>query len=760
MKKVKIIKKEFLLEKTEKLFIYLKDAGLPGMVFLALIIGVVGGLGAVGFHYLINGIKYIFFGSTAGDGFLISVRSLPWYYRIAAPAIGGLIIGPFVTYLVEEAKGHGVPEVMEAVALKSGKIRPLIVPLKALVSAVCIGSGGSAGREGPIVQIGAAFGSSVGQFMKLSPKKVETLLGAGAAAGIAGTFNAPMAGVIFSLEVLLKDIEMDNFSPIVVASVVGTAVANLFFGQRKALLAIPEHTFVSFWEFIPYIGLGVVAAIVALLFSNSLYSLEHFFEKIKFPAFLKPALGGLLLGLLALLIPEIHATGYPVMEAALHGHLPVITAFTLMLGKILATDLTLGSGGSGGVFAPSLFIGAMMGSAYGGFLHSLFPGVVAGASSYGLVGMGAMFAGATHAPLTSIIILFEMTRDPMIFLPLMFACIISTVLTSRFQKKNIYTTKLLNRGVDIDELRETSVLRNIQVREIMSEDLITLSGDNSIKDAREIFKKTFYSHLPVLEKETDEFLGMMSYQQILSQLEEIQESDEKILVKEYIFPSPAVLSEHDDLLTALKLSNKVNMKVLPVLQKGKTDKLRGVLSRSNIIEAYHRAVSGEEKLKDDLSLTPLVEVDVCRLIDFSLKAINKQAEEKNIEIECKIPDNPPMVSANSNKISWVLTNLVGNALRYTEPGGKITVTVEYKDDLVYISVTDRGPGIPEKYHHKIFEKYVQLEEGDTEGKGIGLSIAREIIEEHGGDIWVESTVGEGSTFTFTLETLPEYTEDE
>ncbi|MFW5999415.1 MAG: chloride channel protein [Halanaerobiaceae bacterium] len=736
----KIIRKLISQEKV-------KFSSVPGMVIIAVIIGAVGGIGAVLFHHLIHAIQVLFFGG--GEDFLAAVRTLPWYYRLAAPALGGLIIGPFVTFVVQEAKGHGVPEVMESVALKAGRIRPLVAPLKALVSAVCIGSGGSAGREGPIVQIGAAFGSTVGQYLKLNPRKVETLLGAGAAAGIAGTFNAPLAGVIFALEVLLRDIELDSFSPIVVASVVGTATANIFFGPREAIFNIPEHTIVSFWEFIPYIGLGIVAAGVALLFSNSLYSLEHLFEKINFPAYLKPALGGLLLGTLAFRLPEIQATGYPVIEEALHGRLPVLTAFILMLAKILATDLTLGSGGSGGVFAPSLFIGSMMGAAYGGALQMFFPEFVAGASSYAIVGMGAMFAGATHAPLTAIIILFEMTRDPMIFLPLMFACIISTVITSHLQHKNIYTTKLLNRGVDIDSVRESSVLRNIQVGEIMNREYFAVSDRYSIAQVREMFRDTLYSHLPVISEKTGGFIGMLSYQQVLSYLEE-ESGDSPI--GEFIFPSPLALKEQDDLLTALKLCNKIDMEVLPVISDYGFRELLGLVGRKDIIKAYHRELTSASDF--EISLASYQEVEVHDLVDFALKPLKQLVEEKDINIVRKIPGNLPPVSANSTKISWVLTNLLGNAIRYSKKGDKVVISASNKKSMVYISVTDNGPGIPEKYRQEIFKKYVQLDKDINEGKGIGLSISREIIEDHGGDIWVESKEGEGSTFTFTLETLP------
>ena len=455
---------------------------MPRMVVLATIVGIVGGLGAVGFHYLILLFKYVFWGATSTATFLDSVRSLPWYWRILAPAVGGLIVGPLVTYVVKEAKGHGVPEVMESVVLRGGSIRFRVAPLKAVISAICIGSGGAAGREGPIVQIGATFGSAFARFLKLTPQKVETLLAAGAAAGIAGTFNAPLAGVIFSMEVLVKKIKLDSFSPIIVAAVVGTAVANSLFNRTTPIFDIPVHELVSYWELFFYVGLGIVGGLVALLYQNSLYATEHFFESLPFPPrAIKAAVGGLMLGLLALTLPQIHSTGYPVMESALHSRLSLGLVFALLLGKILATSLTLGSGGSGGIFAPALFIGSMMGAAYGMIVHSLFPNVTAPATSYAAIGMGTVFAGATHAPLTAIIILFEMTRDPKIMVPMMLACIIASVLTKRLQKWNIYTKKLLNRGIDIDAIAEEAELLTL-VERLADRDLTSGSIESQIRD--------------------------------------------------------------------------------------------------------------------------------------------------------------------------------------------------------------------------------------------------------------------------------------
>ncbi|MFW6023094.1 MAG: chloride channel protein, partial [Halanaerobiaceae bacterium] len=715
---------------------------------LSVLVGIIGGLGAVAFHYLISIIKNIFFGVGSHGGILDVVYGLPWYYRIGVPVLGGLIVGPIVTYIVSEAKGHGVPEVMESLNLRSGIIRARVAPMKAVVSAITIGSGGSSGSEGPIVQIGAGFGSALGQFLKLSPDNVEVLLSAGAAAGIAGTFNAPLAGVIFSMEILLKNIKFKSFSPIVVASVTGSAVANVFFGQRGAIFDIPAHTIVSFWEFIPYLGLGLFAALIALLFENSLYFTEHIIENLSFPEFLKPALGAFLLGILALWIPQIYSTGYPVMEEALRGNFPLYLTIIFMLGKILATNMTLGSGGSGGVFAPSLFIGAMMGSSYGNIVHSILPSITAGPSSYAIVGMGAVFAGAAHAPLTSIIIMFEMTQDHKIILPMMFACIISTVAASKFQKKNIYTTKLLNRGIDIDVIGEASTIKNIKVGDVMNRNLVTIYETNTLQDAKLLFEGSLVSYIPVLSQKSGKFIGILSFRNFLDYLKDNE--NEEIMIKEIVFPINIGIYKDDSILKALEIINNIKTKIIPVFSDNDNRQLVGVISRSDIIDAYHKSIAGGEE-SNLFNLSKRESIKVKGMISFAIESIEKQAQEKKINIKTSLNDRLPTVNVNSNKIIWVLTTLLTNAIVYTPKGGEIEVSSYRDDEFVYVSVKDNGPGISLEGQKKIFKRYNPISSSNkSKGNGLALAISREIISAHNGRIWVDSIKGEGATFTFSL----------
>ena len=424
------------------------------LVALALLVGVGAGVGAIGFRYLIEGCTWIFSGHTdpsaLGHFTNPHLAFLGPFVVLVVPIVGGLLYGPLVYRFAPEARGHGVPEVMLAVHQNEGRIRGRVPIVKSLASAICIGAGGSVGREGPIVQIGSAIGSGLGQLTGMAAENTRLLVACGAAGGIGATFNAPIAGVFFGLELILRDWETRSFGLVVLAGVVATAVGRIAFGA-EAFLALPAFTLVSGWEYPLYVLLGVVAAFVGLAFIRVLYGTEDIADNIwRGPAWLRPAVGGLLLGLVLLVLPEMYGVGYPVLEGAIHGRYVVGLLLAFLAGKILATSLTMAIGGSGGVFAPSLFIGAMLGSAFGLGAHDLLPGVTAGAGAYGLVGMAAVFAAAGRAPITAVLIVFELTGDYSIILPLMLAVVVATGLSKLLSEDSIYTLKLRRRGIDIE----------------------------------------------------------------------------------------------------------------------------------------------------------------------------------------------------------------------------------------------------------------------------------------------------------------------
>ena len=557
-----------------------------------MIVGLAGGLGAVGFRHLIDFFQSICYG--AGGNLLGLAQVIPWYLKVWVPAAGGLVVGPLVYFLAREAKGHGVPEVIEAVALRSGIIRKRIVLIKSLASAICIGTGGSVGREGPIVQIGSAIGSTIGQVLRISGDRIRTLVGCGAAAGIAATFNAPIAGSMFALEVILGDFGLATFSPIVISSVVATAVSRYFLGDAPAFI-VPAYELISAWELPLYVILGLFCAMVAVTFTTILYRFEDFFDSIKFPEYLKAVLGGLILGIMGLLFPHILGVGYGAIDLALMQEISWWLLFLLMVCKIMATSITIGSGGSGGIFAPSLFMGAMAGGFFGTVAHAVFPGVTATPGAYSIVGMGAVVSGTTHGPLSAILILFEMTGDYKIILPLMIACIISSLASGQLLKESIYTLKLARRGVNIRAGKEVNVLKSIPVKDVMNPEIETIPESLNLGRLAERISKSKYNSFPVVDEEGN-LTGILSFLDYHDAAFDEHLKD-LVVAKELATHKVVTISLDDNLYNALEKITSKDFSILPVVSPDDASKLLGILTRRDIIGAYNKAVIKKPFLK-------------------------------------------------------------------------------------------------------------------------------------------------------------------
>ena len=432
---------------------FFKPGNLPHMLLLAVAVGLGGGVAAVVFHYLIDFFTWLFYGVAEAGLFVDTVEGMAWYWRLLIPALGGLLVGLIIKFgRVTEAQGHGVPEVMEAVALQQGTVRFRVAPLKALTAALSIGSGGSAGREGPIIQIGSAVGSNIGRWFNLRHEQTLTLLAAGAAAGVGGTFGAPLAGIVFAWEVLLRRLTVARTAVLMTAALTGTYLARTALDFSGPFFPGVVLSPVAWSELLLFAGLGVIAGVVAVFYDNILHVVERVFRSSRFPFVVRPALGGLLFGTITLMVPNVHETASTqvLAELLIVTSLSVGTLLLIMLAKIFATAFTLGSGGSGGIFAPALFIGATLGSAYGLFLADILPIDVAPATAYALVGMAALFGAAAHAPLTAFIIVLEMTVVPTIIAPLAVACVVSVIVAKFIQSTNIYSIELADKGVDID----------------------------------------------------------------------------------------------------------------------------------------------------------------------------------------------------------------------------------------------------------------------------------------------------------------------
>jgi CIC family chloride channel protein len=445
-----------------------------GLIAMALVVGVAAGLGAAAFRELIYLVTWVFTGrQTFGQQGHAASLHLPifgFWFVLVVPVIAGVIYGPLIHRFAREARGHGVPEVMLAVAENGGRIRPPVTIVKALASALCIGGGGSVGREGPIVQIGSALASTLGQLARMSEGRLRVIVACGAAGGIAATFNAPVTGMFFGFEIVLKEFSLDALAATILSAVTADLISRGFFGTAPFFAGVPHDLGVTNdFTYLLIVLLGIAAGLIGVAFQKALYKGEDLTNVLwgERPAWLRPVAGGLLLGLLLLALPQMYGVGYPVMDRVFANHYVLWFVIILLVGKILAASLTLWIGGSGGVFAPSLFIGAAAGMAFGVVVHHLFGPAIGPPALYGVVAMGGVFAAAAQAPLTSIASVAEMTGNFTLTLPIMLACGIAAQLAKRITYGSIYTTKLLRRGIDIERPKATAALQSVKVEDAM-----------------------------------------------------------------------------------------------------------------------------------------------------------------------------------------------------------------------------------------------------------------------------------------------------
>ncbi len=558
------------------------------MIIIALIIGTLAGFSAIGIRALIEFISDISF--WGGEGTILQrIEATPWYWVLIVPALGGLIVGPIIYFFAPEAKGHGVPEVMQAIFLKGGKIRPRVAVIKAFASAVTIGTGGSVGREGPIVQIGSSLGSTIGQFFKVPTNRMKTLVGCGAAAGIAAAFNAPIAGALFSLEIILMDFAVAQFSPIVISSVMATVVSHAFEGDFAAF-QVPHYQLVSPQELFFYLILGILSGVSSYLFIKVLYSFEDWFDELKIvPEYMKPFLGGIVIGIIGIFIPEVMGVGYDTINFALNGNLIWYAAVGLVFLKIFATSVTLGSGGSGGIFAPSLFMGATLGVFFGGLMHHLFPNITATPGAYALVAMGGMVAGTTRAPITAIIIVFELTNDYHIILPLMITAIISTIISSYFTRESIYTLKLLRRGIAIKEGSEVNIMKSIFIRSIYEKEFPVIHPQDNFNYVINKIVQTRGREFPVVN-DNNEIVGIITVNSVKDFLFEKDDLKDVLIAADIMLPNFETVALDDNCQAAIEKMRKLDFETLPVVEHENSRKIVGIVTMKDIQEAYNKEI--------------------------------------------------------------------------------------------------------------------------------------------------------------------------
>ena len=563
----------------------------------SVLIGVVSGLGACAFFVLLEWGKFFCFevlagyhpGKPAGEHLVELVANRPFspWVLLLLPVVGGLLSGFIVYTWAPEAEGHGTDALIDAFHNKQGLIRTRVPYVKGIASIITLATGGSAGREGPIAQVGAGFGSWVGRLLRLSVRERRLLLLAGCAGGLGAIFRAPLGGALTAVEVLYReDFETEAIILCIMSSVVANAIFTSIFGHQ-AIFATPAIPFVKPAELLFYALLGLVCVPFGYVYVTVFYGLrDHFFRKLPLKRMLVPAVGGLLVGLIGLWRPQILSGGYGTIQQALLGNLPVALMLTLALLKIFATSFTISSGGSGGVFGPSLFIGAMLGGAVGQLGHQWVPEVVTNPSAFALVGMGAFFAGAAKAPVGAMLMVCEMTGGYALVVPLMLTSVLAVLLSQRW---GLYEKQVQNKFHSPAHRTDSviNILQTLRVGDVYQRDaaVTLLPDDLSLGVLKRLMTRTRESYFPVVD---DQFRlrGVLSLPHLRTVL--FEDSLTELLVVGELAAPPVSVGLEDSLYDALLKFLRSGYGQLPI--EDEATGVVGMLRLEQLMAAYHREV--------------------------------------------------------------------------------------------------------------------------------------------------------------------------
>lgn len=567
------------------------------LIILAVIIGLLGGLGNYLFRQTIELIHWLVIEQSL-EYFHISLEHWSMSRLLVAflPAIGGLLVIPLWVLFGKDLKG-GFSTFLVKVNLKGAKLplRPLFT--KGLAAAITLGTGGSAGQEGPIAVIGGTVGSQFGKLFKVSGNRLKVLVACGAAAGVAATFNAPIAGVFFATEiVLLSSFELASFTSIVISSGMATVVSRALLGDVSEIVA-PARFATEFWEIGLYVLLGLVIGGLAALFIDIHFRIKDVITAIPLPRLSKPVLGGLTVGLLGIVLPQVFGNGYEYINEVLAGEQAWQLLAALILVKMVATSITLGSGLPGGLFAPCLFLGAVSGGAFGYMIEMLFPASGISHQAYALVGMGAFLAAATHSPMTAIFLLFEITNSYHVIIPIMLTCVIGTSVARWFKKDSLETAELSRLGIDLEMGKERNIMKSLYVGNVMARRVETVSESMTLGCFADFIQETCHTNFPLVNKE-GELTGIISVQDFMGAVFE-KELMDLVVVKELATVNVITVHAEDDLDTAMRKIGYRNIEQLPVVDRESGRKLHGIISRRDMISAYNRELMSKTLEDDD-----------------------------------------------------------------------------------------------------------------------------------------------------------------
>ena len=553
---------------------------------LAVFVGAAAGGGVIAIRELIDLIQGLTLGGTS-ENLISIVFTLPWWQILFTPAIGGLMVGLFIYYCIPGQKPLSVAKVIEASALQGGRMSFRAGIGAAIASSISIGVGGSVGREGPAIHLGATVGAWFARTLHLTRSLSRALLGCGAAAAVAASFNAPIAGALFAHEVIVGHFAMSAFTPIVIASVVGTIVSRIYFGDVPAF-GITEQSLASFWEFPAVVGLGIAGGFVAIIFMRTAMKTEDVMSKVPGPQWINPAIGGFLIGLIALVFPHVLGVGYDATDLALNIQLPLYLMVSLIFMKILATSICIGSGFGGGVFTPSLMIGAMLGGSYGMVVTGIFPELSSGPGAYTIIGMGAVSAAVLGAPISTTLIVFELTDDYPLTIAVMIGVVISNVVAQQFLGKSFFSWQLERAGLDLKGGFETTLLRSIKVRQLVDKNAETVSVGTGLQDLRHKLQFSETGELFVLRK-NDELFGTITLAD-LSDVAFDHDVDNLINAGDVARLHPPFLVQGDDLEKANKVMRDSGEHFIAVVEDHETMKFIGTLYETEVMSAYNKAL--------------------------------------------------------------------------------------------------------------------------------------------------------------------------
>lgn len=580
------------------------------------LVGIVAGLGAVVFFYLLMAMQQFALGGiegyyppAAGSERIEHLPQLPvrWWAVLVVPTIGGLVCGMLVFGFAPEAEGHGTDALVKAFHRLRGIIRARVPFVKTAASIITIGTGGSAGREGPIAQIGAGFGSFLATRLGMSDRDRRLLMLAGAAGGIGAIFRAPLGGALFVSEVLYSSTALETAAviPCFIASITAYTVFSMVFGTGLAFKTPTDLHFHGVAELPFFLVFAVLCAMVGYLYVLVFYGLRNrFFHKLRLPRFIKPAIGGFLLGCIALKYPQLMSGGYGWIQEAIDGKLTLQLMLVLCLGKILATSLTISSGGSGGVFAPSLYIGAMLGGAFGLACQQMFPQIITQPAAFVLVGMGGFFAGVARVPLTAMLMVCEMSGNYDLLVPLMLVAIINVaILSARWTLYEEQVFALVDSPAHQGDF-VIDVLERIRVRDVMHLDrkYVTVGEGTPLAEILRIASHAACTYFPVVDVK-ENLVGIFSLRDLRAVL--TGNGSGRLVVAADIASSPVLTVEpDDDLHTALRRFTQKNIDYIPIVETDRKSHVLGMLSRHDVIAAYHDKVTELQHVDEELTRHP------------------------------------------------------------------------------------------------------------------------------------------------------------